>query len=161
MQCWPDDQDDTAWEAELRRGVRRAVGAAALAAGLCGALAWAALAQSPDAWMPMQSTPSLEPRPDLPATCTVDGSWSYSPACCCTHGWCAPIACDLVRETPAGYEVRVPAGAHPRVRAPLSVLVPRGDARPSPDGRCHLCASRSTASGPGSARCLLVPAGVM
>jgi hypothetical protein len=162
MQCWPDDDAaDRVWEAELRRGVRRAIGAAALAAGLCGALAWAALAQAGGGWTAYPATPSLEPRPDLPATCTVDEAWAYNPACCCTHGWCAPIPCDLVRETAAGYDVRVPAGAHPRVRAPLSVLVPRGDARPSPDGRCHLCASRASDAGPGSARCLLVPAGLM
>lgn len=159
MQCWPDDDD--AREVSSWRDLRHAMAAAALGVAAAAGLAWAALAQADASWTPYPAAPSLEPRPDLPATCTVDDAWSYHPACCCTHGWCAVIPCETVRETAAGYEVRVPAGAHPRVRAPLSVLVPRADARPSPDGRCHLCASRASEAYPGSARCLLVPPGAM
>lgn len=161
MQCWPDDtREYEAWDRALRRGIRRAIAPSALAAALAGALAWAALAQAGDGWMAVPGAPSLTPAPTLPDSCQVDGWWSYHPACCCTHGWCARIACDTVTERGGGYLVRLPAGAHPRVRSPLSVVVPRADARPSPDGECHLCASKAE-TGPGQARCLLVPAGVM
>lgn len=112
-------------------------------------------------WMPMPGRPSLEPAPGLPATCVAEDGWAYAPACCCTHGWCARIPCDAVREEAGGYVVRVAPGQHPRVRAPLTVRVPRAEATPSPDGLCHLCASRADETVTGSARCLLVPPGVM
>ena len=105
--------------------------------------------------------PLPELRPELPATCVVDDWWSYNPSCCCTHGWCAPIPCDAVREDAGGHVVTLPAGVHPRVAAPMTVRIPRGDARASLDGRCHLCASKGPAPQAGAARCLLVPPGAM
>lgn len=161
MQCWPDDDaDGRAWDSALRRRLRRAVATAALAAALAGAVAIAALAQ--DSFTPgYAGAPAEGLAPDVPATCHVDGWWSYNPSCCCTHGWCAPIPCDAVTETAAGHVVRLPAGVHPRVASRMTVLIPRGDARASLDGRCHLCAAKGAGASTGTARCLLVPPGAV
>lgn len=161
MACWPPDgEDDAAFEAAVRRAVRRIVLACGLGVAAAGVVLMAAWAQDA-AWMPMPGAPALDPAPGLPASCLTEDGWAYAPGCCCTHGWCARIPCDTVREEAGGYVVRLGPGQHPRVRAPFTVRVPRAEATPSPDGDCHLCASRMDQATPGSARCLLVPPGVM
>lgn len=119
-------------------------------------------AAAEDAFSPgFSRAPAEGLTPNVPASCHVDDWWSYHPSCCCTHGWCAAIPCDAVRETAAGHVVSLPAGVHPRVAAPMTVLIPAGDARASLDGRCHLCASKGRDAASGTARCLLVPPGAM
>lgn len=126
------------------------------------ALALWPVAARDDAFIPgYEAAPLLEPRADLPTSCDVDGWWSYNPACCCTHGWCAPIPCRAVSEESGGYVVRLAPGMHPRVHRSMTVLIPRGDAKASPDGRCHVCAFKHEHVGGGAARCLLVPPGAM
>jgi hypothetical protein len=68
--------------------------------------------------------------------------WSY-PLECCSGVDCAEVAGPTVRETPAGYVVTVAPGSHPMWRAdrsaPLTVSIPYRKAKPSPDGKWHLC----------------------
>jgi hypothetical protein len=90
------------------------------------------------------------------ATCSVDGWWSYNRACCCTHGWCAPITRPgAVREERGGWRVTLRPGDHPNVIEPTSWFVPPGQAGRSPDGRFHFCGSGS------ASRCFLAPSGGM
>jgi len=68
--------------------------------------------------------------------------WTY-PIECCALNDCAEIAPGAVQETPAGYVVTVHPGTHPmwgkERPAPLVVRIPYRDAKPSPDGKWHLC----------------------
>ncbi len=68
--------------------------------------------------------------------------WVY-PASCCSGVDCAQIEPSTVKETSAGYVVTVAPGSHPMWRsdrpAPLVVRIPYGEAKPSPDGRWHIC----------------------
>jgi len=68
--------------------------------------------------------------------------WSY-PYECCSGVDCAELAPAAIRETPDGYLVTVVPGGHPMwpvtKPGPLQLAVPYRDARPSPDGRFHLC----------------------
>jgi hypothetical protein len=136
----------------MRREMIRALG---LAVGVAVALAWAVPGAAQDApWVPMPhaTQPDADSQHD---TCTVDGWWAYNRSCCCTHGWCAPIPREAVREERGGWRVSLRPGDHPRVTAPTSWWVPPGGAGVSPDGRAHFCGT------PGQGRCLLMPAGVM
>lgn len=73
---------------------------------------------------------------------TAMSGWSY-PVECCSSVDCAEISPSAVRETPTGYEVTIRPGTHPMWRAdrpaPLTVKFPYRDAKPSPDGRWHVC----------------------
>ncbi len=68
--------------------------------------------------------------------------WSYPVACCSGHD-CAEIAAEAVKESAGGYVVTVRPGTHPMWRAdrpePLVVRIPYREAKPSPDGRWHIC----------------------
>lgn len=68
--------------------------------------------------------------------------WAY-PISCCSGTDCAEVAAEAVQETPAGYVVTVAPGSHPMWRAdspaPLVVRIPYAGAKPSPDGRWHIC----------------------
>ena len=68
--------------------------------------------------------------------------WAY-PASCCSGVDCAQIEPSTVKETSGGYVVTVAPGSHPMWRsdrpAPLVVRIPYRDAKPSPDGRWHIC----------------------
>lgn len=68
--------------------------------------------------------------------------WEY-PASCCSGVDCAEVSPRAVQETPAGYVVTVAPGSHPMWRAdrpaPLVVRIPYREAKPSPDGRWHIC----------------------
>lgn len=68
--------------------------------------------------------------------------WVY-PAICCSSTDCAEIAAATVQEAGGGYVVTVAPGSHPMWRsdrpAPLVVRIPYREAKPSPDGRWHIC----------------------
>lgn len=68
--------------------------------------------------------------------------WAY-PYSCCSGVDCAEIAATTVQETSGGYVVTVAPGSHPMWRsdrpAPLVVRIPYREAKPSPDGRWHIC----------------------
>jgi hypothetical protein len=68
---------------------------------------------------------------------------SWYPWECCSATDCAPIEPTTVRETPNGYIVTVAPGGHPMWGAdrpaPLTVQIPYGRAKASPDGKWHLC----------------------
>lgn len=68
--------------------------------------------------------------------------WTY-PLECCHSLDCAETSPSSVRETPSGYVVTIQPGSHPMWRAdksaPLVVEFPYRSARPSPDGRWHVC----------------------
>jgi hypothetical protein len=74
--------------------------------------------------------------------------WTY-PIECCSDRDCAVIGGRTVRETPAGYVVTVQPGGHPmwgaERAAPLVVEFAYRKAKPSPDGKWHLCISPSGA----------------
>jgi hypothetical protein len=75
----------------------------------------------------------------------ADPVWAHSwyPWECCSATDCAPIEPTTVRETPNGYVVTVAPGSHPmwgaERQAPLTVQIPYGRAKASPDGKWHLC----------------------
>ena len=62
----------------------------------------------------------------------------YDPICCCTSGWCGPIDDRFVVEVPGGWQLTIPPGGHVRLK-PGTYYVPEGRARPSRDGRWHVC----------------------
>ena len=68
--------------------------------------------------------------------------WTY-PLSCCADNDCAQISPQAVRETAGGYVVTIAPGTHPMWRAdrsaPLVVRVLYSEAKPSPDGRFHIC----------------------
>lgn len=69
--------------------------------------------------------------------------WNYS-AMCCSGRDCAEIPDTFIHETPEGYQIEIPAGAHPMVKATYRDLIPYGDRRikDAPDGRMHACISQ-------------------
>lgn len=62
---------------------------------------------------------------------------------CCSGTDCAPVEPSSVSETPTGYVVTAKPGSHPmwgpERPAPLTVQIPYGRAKASPDGAWHLC----------------------
>lgn len=70
------------------------------------------------------------------------GGWEY-PFYCCFDSDCAPIEAETVREGHGGFTVTIAPGQHPmwsrERRAPLVLEIPYDKAKPSPDGRWHLC----------------------
>jgi hypothetical protein len=73
---------------------------------------------------------------------TAMSGWTY-PIQCCSDRDCAVIDGRTVKETPAGYVVTVQPGAHPmwgfERTQPLVVTFTYREAKPSPDGKWHLC----------------------
>lgn len=87
---------------------------------------------------------------------TAPSGWDYDPACCSGRD-CAPVASSMIRASPSGYLVEIPAGGHPFVSGqPLSVLIPYSDprVRPSGDGEKHACIGPSR-----HVFCIYVPPG--
>lgn len=71
--------------------------------------------------------------------------WQYDHACCSNRD-CAPVPARMIRATPDGLRVAIPAGAHPFVTGDdLVEIVPYADPRlrPSGDGDHHACISPS------------------
>jgi hypothetical protein len=65
----------------------------------------------------------------------------YPPECCSERD-CAPVAARDVIEGNGGWTITVRAGAHPQLpRGGMdrAFFVPYRAARPSPDGRAHIC----------------------
>lgn len=90
-----------------------------------------------------------------PAVSGVAG-WQYD-ASCCSNRDCAPVAPRMIRATPAGMVLTIPAGAHPFVvGTPLTETIPHGDPRirASGDGEYHACISPSR-----QVLCIYVPPG--
>jgi hypothetical protein len=125
--------------------------AAALALALLAAPAMA-LEAIPFVPMPHDTRESVD---DLHPTCVVDDWWSYNRSCCCTHGWCAPILSQHVREEAGGFRVTLNKGDHPRITGPVTFWIPGHAVGRSPDGRPHFCGSM------GHGRCLLIAPGGM
>lgn len=70
--------------------------------------------------------------------------WEYPTSCCWgpaagRTGDCDEIPDESVVEGPNGFELSLAPGDHPKVRTPLSLAVPYGKERLSPDGKYHLC----------------------
>lgn len=103
--------------------------------------------------------------PFLLIAITIYFSWpakshSFYDAICCSDRDCAPIAANMVRETPAGYRVTINPGSHPMwpadKPAPLSILYEyRSDKiKPTRDGAWHVCINAA-----GDPLCLYVTGG--
>jgi hypothetical protein len=84
----------------------------------------------------------LAPGADAARAHEAMSGWTY-PLECCHSLDCAEVAGSTVRETPTGYVITVRPGSHPMWRAdraePLTVTFPYRQAKPSPDGKWHLC----------------------
>lgn len=81
--------------------------------------------------------------PIVAATMASAQAHDWYPASCCSGIDCAPLAAENVRTGPSGYAVVIPPGSHPqwgKERATaLTLTVPYRDAKPSPDGKFHIC----------------------
>lgn len=68
--------------------------------------------------------------------------WQY-PLYCCSDQDCAQLEAESVEEQGGGYVVTIKPGSHPMWRAdrpaPLVIRIPYSIAKPSPDGRWHIC----------------------
>lgn len=75
--------------------------------------------------------------------------WSYPLSCCWSPsnapagrpGDCAEIASSTVVEAPDGYRITLNRGDHPVVNSTVTVTIPYGQEKMSPDGAYHLCLS--------------------
>lgn len=73
--------------------------------------------------------------------CAPAHEW-YPWECCAGHD-CAALPAESVRTGPAGYTVIIAPGGHPQWGkdrpTALTLTVPYRDAKPSPDGKFHIC----------------------
>lgn len=79
----------------------------------------------------------------LALACRSASAHDWYPWECCAGQDCAPVAAAAVRETPRGYVVTIRPGSHPQWPVgrpgPLVLTIPYAKAKPSPDGRFHIC----------------------
>lgn len=84
--------------------------------------------------------------------CDTGEGWSYSSACCCSTGACAPVPAHAVRAIPGGFAIMLPPGMHPKAPEGFSGSVTEAQTARSPDERAHVCIWN------GRVTCALVPA---
>jgi hypothetical protein len=68
--------------------------------------------------------------------------WAYPPVCCNgnrEHGDCQPIADRTVKPVAGGFRLTLAPGDHHMVTHAHVFDIPQSQAKPSPDGRYHVC----------------------
>jgi hypothetical protein len=68
--------------------------------------------------------------------------WAYPPICCNgnrEHGDCQPIADRTVKPVAGGFRLTLAPGDHHMVTHAHVFDIPQSQAKPSPDGRYHVC----------------------